>query len=79
MQRGLREVRNGGKSCRRQNSGFHALPNPLSIVAEIGKSANLGSATSPGWPQAGPRWPGGLVIGCLRATDLQNICVPLSS
>ena len=38
--------------------------NPLPIVGEIGKSANLDSATSPGWPKAVPRWPWGLVIGC---------------
>ena len=44
-----------------------STPNPLSIVGEIGKSANLDSAMSPGWPQAVPRWPWGLVIACLRA------------
>ena len=27
-----------------------STPNPLLIVGEIGKSANLDSATSPGWP-----------------------------
>ena len=27
-----------------------STPNPLSIVGEIGKSANLDSAMSPGWP-----------------------------
>ena len=43
-----------------------STPNPLTIVGEIGKSANLDSATSPGWPQD-PRWPWGLAIGCLRA------------